>query len=90
MDRPIRMLRVSPRFERSFRRLPTRIQKLADSKTAWFKANAYDARLKTHALSGKLEGYYAFWVNREYRILFQFLSTNEALFIDIGTHALYR
>ncbi|MBI2589717.1 type II toxin-antitoxin system RelE/ParE family toxin [Candidatus Berkelbacteria bacterium] len=81
---------VTPDFEKAFRRLPVRIQRLATKKTSWFRDNAHDSRLKTHKLSGQLNEHWSFSVNREYRILFEFTSNTTALFHSIGTHAIYR
>ena len=90
MYRSIVHIDVSSDFTKAFRRLPARIQRLADTKTDWFSANAYDPRLKTHKLSGQLESRWAFSVNREYRILFRFTDADSVLFDLIGTHAIYR
>ncbi len=52
-----------------------------------FEQNPYDPKLKTHKLTGKLNGLYAFSVGYEYRVIFKFIENNKsALLIDIGTH----
>lgn len=90
MTHPILSVRVSSEFEKSFRKLPSRIQKLAEKKDKWFRQNAFDQRLHTHKLKGELEGYCSYYINRQYRILFRFLSDNEVIYYDIGTHDIYR
>ena len=53
-----------------------------------FINNAFDAKLKTHKLSGKLKDLWSFSIEHDLRVVFYF--TNEkpkkAIFIDIGTH----
>ncbi|MDO8094858.1 MAG: hypothetical protein Q6360_15370, partial [Candidatus Brocadiales bacterium] len=59
-------------------------------KEAIFRNNPFDKRLKTHKLSGKERESWAFWVDYSYRIKFIFLTKNEVLFLDIGTHDFYK
>ena len=56
MERSIRKVSTTPHFERSFVKLPRSIQELAVIKDNGFRLNAFDPRLKTHALKGKLKG----------------------------------
>jgi addiction module RelE/StbE family toxin len=51
-----------------------------------FSKNPFNPRLRTHKLTGKLEGLWAFSIAFDYRIIFKFLSKNEVLLIDIGGH----
>ena len=55
-----------------------------------FIENPYDPRLKTHKLSGELEGYYSFSINFSLRVLFEFIDERTAGFIDLGTHEVYK
>jgi addiction module RelE/StbE family toxin len=52
-----------------------------------FSKNPFDSRLRTHKLTGKLEGLWAFSVAYDCRIIFKFLGKDEVLLIDIGSHA---
>ncbi len=56
------------------------------SRLKLFTENPYHSSLKTHSLSGKLKGYWAFSINYDYRLVFEFITTDKALLIDIGTH----
>jgi len=47
------IIKVSLKFERSYRRLPTNIKEKAKEKECVFRKNLFDPRLKTHKLSGK-------------------------------------
>jgi len=51
-----------------------------------FSKEPFNFRLRTHKLTGKLEGLWAFSVSYDCRIIFKFLDKNEFLLIDIGGH----
>lgn len=51
-----------------------------------FANNPFDPRLKTHKLSGTLKNHWAFSVDYNYRVIFQFIDNNKVLLIDIGSH----
>lgn len=51
-----------------------------------FTENPFNPRLRTHKLTGKLEGLWAFSVSYNCRVILKFLDKNEVLLIDIGGH----
>jgi addiction module RelE/StbE family toxin len=51
-----------------------------------FSKEPFNKRLRTHKLTGKLEGLWAFSVAYDYRIIFKFLDKDEVLLVDIGGH----
>ncbi len=52
-----------------------------------FSKSPFDSYLKTHELTGKLNGLWAFSVAYDCRVIFKFFNNNKsALLIDIGTH----
>jgi mRNA-degrading endonuclease YafQ of YafQ-DinJ toxin-antitoxin module len=51
-----------------------------------FQQDPSDPRLKTHQLSGQLEGLWSFSIDYDVRVVFSFVESDRALFIDIGTH----
>ncbi len=51
-----------------------------------FSKEPFNSRLRTHKLTGKLEGLWAFSITYDCRVIFKFLSKNEVLLIDIGGH----
>lgn len=83
-------IQVSERFKKSYRKLQQKIKQRAKEREAAFRANPFDLILKTHKLSGKEKGIWAFWVNDSYRIKFILLPNREVLFLDIGTHKIYK
>jgi mRNA-degrading endonuclease YafQ of YafQ-DinJ toxin-antitoxin module len=90
MPRPILRIRVTPHFTRAFQKLPRSVQEAAVKRDQWFRVDAFDARLKTHSLTGKLKRLWAYSVTYHHRLLFEFLTDTEVLYQDIGTHEVYR
>ena len=85
----IKAIHYSPRFLKSFRRLPSSVQTLARKKEGWFRRNPFDPRLRTHGLKGELAGTWAYSVSHAYRVHFRFLKGREVIYYDIGTHDIY-
>ena len=90
MERRIKEVEYSKNFLKSLRKLPVRIIDQAEEKEKIFKENPFHPVLKTHKLSGKEKEVWAFWINHSYRIKFIFLSSEKVLFLDVGTHDIYR
>ncbi len=90
MLHPVRKVHVTSTFEKAFRKLPSPIRALAVKKDLLFRQDAHASSLKTHKLKGPLEGYCAYSVNLSYRVLFRFVKADEVLYLDIGTHEIYR
>ncbi len=70
-----RKIRGNKALERRFR-----------DRTALFQENPFDTRLKTHRLSGQLQGLWSFSIDYDVRVVFSFVEPSRALFVDIGTH----
>lgn len=51
-----------------------------------FSKDPFNPRLRTHKLTGELEGLWAFSVAYACRVIFTFQSKGEVLLIDIGGH----
>jgi len=80
------IIRISPKFERNYRRLSKKIKEKAKEKESIFRDNPFDPRLKTHKLSGRDKECWAFWITYSIRIKFIFRTSEEVLFLDIGPH----
>lgn len=65
------------------------IKNLAEKKETVFRQDPFDRGLKTHKLHGVLEGFYAFSLTAEHRIIFDFADKNTVRFYDIGDHDIY-
>jgi len=51
-----------------------------------FSQNPFNPKLRAHKLTGRLEGLWAFSVAYDCRAIFRFLTKDEILLIDIGSH----
>lgn len=80
----------SPTFLKHAEQLPAKIVKLAERKEQLFRADPFHPSLETHKLHGKDRDLWAFSINRKYRIKFLFLADDRVLFLDVGTHDIYR
>mgnify|MGYP001584297324 FL=1 len=77
-------------FIRIFKKLPLEVKKEAIKKEAIFKINPFDARLKTHKLSGKLKDFSAFSISFSYRIICEFGKNKIVYFHSVGKHDIYK
>ena len=80
----------SSKFAKEYKRLPKKVKLLAEKKEVIFRKNPFEARLKTHKLSGKLKDYYSFSVDYQTRIIFEIRDKNTVWFYSVGTHEIYR
>ena len=80
-----------PKFARHHKKLSKEVKILAEKKEKIFRLNPFDVRLKTHKLSGELDGFYSFSINYSYRIIFDFADKNKkiARFYTVGKHNFY-
>jgi len=85
----IRQLVWGTSFRRAFRRrvIGTVREGAFRETLTVFVEDPFDRRLRTHKLTGKLEGLWAFTVAHDCRVVFKFLESDQALLIDIGTHS---
>jgi mRNA interferase YafQ len=51
-----------------------------------FVSNPYNPKLRTHKLSGVLDGSWSFSIDYDCRVIFDFIDEKTVLLIDIGTH----
>ncbi len=88
--RPIYHIFTSPRFEKELGRLPQHIQELARKKDKLFRKDAFYPALETHKLSGGLKNDWAYSVNQQYRVHFYFVNDQDVMYLNIGTHDIYK
>jgi addiction module RelE/StbE family toxin len=79
----------SSKFAKEYKKLPIEIKRLAEKKELLFRTNPHDPQLKTHKLTGILNSYWAFSINYQYRIIFEFRENNIVWFHSAGTHEIY-
>ena len=78
------------KFEREYKKLNKEIRLKAESRENIFRKNPFSPTLKTHKLSGELEGFWSFSVDFAYRIVFEFADSNNVFFHSIGSHDIYK
>lgn len=79
----------SSKFKKTVKKYSSH-QKQIVHKINIFIQNPFDPQLKTHKLSGNLQGYWSFSITYHIRIMFEFIDEETIGFIDIGTHQIYR
>ncbi len=77
-------------FRKAFKKLPNTIKEKATIKDEVFRKNSFVLTLQTHKLEGKLKDYWAYSIDNNYRVLFSFVSKNEVIYFNIGTHEIYK
>ena len=55
-----------------------------------FKHRKNHQKLKVHKLHGNLKDFHSFSVNYQYRIIFEWITNNKAVFHDVDDHDMYR
>ena len=80
----------SKKFLKQASRLPEDVVSEAEKRELIFRANPFDPLLKTHKLHGKEKEVWAFSVTNRHRIKFVFLPGHSVLFLEIGTHDIYK
>lgn len=80
---------VTKKFEKQLKKLPKEIQDLVIKKEEIFRLNPFDIRLRSHKLHGKFEGFWAFSVKYDYRVIYEFIEEATVYFYEIGNHNIY-
>ncbi|MBI4138424.1 MAG: type II toxin-antitoxin system mRNA interferase toxin, RelE/StbE family [Candidatus Wildermuthbacteria bacterium] len=80
----------SPEFKRRYQRLSPLVKKRAEAKERVFRKDPFHPQLKTHKLRGRLDNFWAFSVDYQFRIVFAFFGEKEVRFYAIGDHSLYK
>lgn len=78
----------SPIFKKGYKKLPQSVKVIAEKKEKVFRENPFDKRLETHRPYGKLKDFFAFSINKEYRIIFEFIDEETVYFHTAGKHNL--
>ncbi len=77
---------VTKEFEDRYLDLPLSLQKKAEKQEALFRSNPFYPSLHTEKLEPKEKEIWSFRIDRNYRILFRFLSGNQVILLTLGTH----
>ena len=74
-------------FEKRLLKLPAKIQVMVLKRIELFQNDPNARVLKNHPLTGKYAPYRSIDITGDYRAIYEPLSDNRALFVDIGTHS---
>ena len=85
----IKKIEYSTKYLRSFKKLPRHLKQKALEKEKLFKNSPFDARLGSHKLDGKFQGYWSYSVDYRNRVIFRFINGTKVQFFDIGPHSIY-
>jgi len=77
-------------FVSQYKKLPPELKSEAEGKEKLFRNNPFDPKLKIHKLTGKLKGRWSFRLDYKNRIVVTFNGKNEAWFIAVGNHDIYK
>lgn len=78
-------IKFSTNFRKRYQKLNEKIKKAFHQRLKLFTQDPYQLLLKNHPLSGKLQGYRAFSITGDIRVVY-YVSGGIAYFVDIGTH----
>ncbi|OGI95423.1 hypothetical protein A2917_02580 [Candidatus Nomurabacteria bacterium RIFCSPLOWO2_01_FULL_42_17] len=78
------------KFEREYKKLNKEIKLKVEAREVVFRKNPFSSTLKTHKLSGELEGFWSFSVDFSYRVVFEFFNDGNVFFHSIGSHDIYK
>jgi len=54
-----------------------------------FRDRGNHQRLKVHKLHGRYQGFFGFSIDRKYRVMFEWISDEEARLHTVGDHSIY-
>lgn len=71
-------------FSRAVSKLSRKQQEKLSRLIAIMKLDAFDSRLHTKNLHGKFSGHFSFRITRDWRVIFQFLSSNKIQLLEVA------
>jgi mRNA-degrading endonuclease YafQ of YafQ-DinJ toxin-antitoxin module len=83
-------IKFKPSFIKKFDVLEKELQEEVLEKIELFKDSKNHEQLKVHKLHGQLKENHSFSVNYKFRIVFNYISKKEVVFLTIGDHEVYK
>ncbi len=80
------LVRTTPRFQKRFQALPESVQKKVIRQKGRFVEDVRHPSLNLEKLSPKQKQLWSIRVDKQYRILLQFVDDNTAVFLTVGHH----
>lgn len=79
----------TPEFFRRLKNLTPQLQEIAFKKIELFRDRNNHRQLEVHKLHGEYRGFFGFSINRKNRIMFEWISDEEARLHTVGDHSIY-
>lgn len=82
-------IQLGGRFQKMYQELVQEDPQLIEvitKRVHWFYKNPQDTRLENHALTGRMEGKWAFSINKDVRIVYEWLGEKSVRLLAIGWH----
>ncbi len=79
----------TPHFARLYKKLPMEVKLSAEKMEKIFRKDPFDSRLATHKLHGRFKSLWAFSINKQCRIIFEFNKDTRVYFHAVGDHDIY-
>ena len=76
-------------FKKRYKKLPKEIKLQAQRKEGLFRKSPFNSSLGTHKLHGRMQSLHAFWINKDYRIILEFIDEDIIRFHTVGKHDIY-
>lgn len=83
-------IKYKPAFVRQYKKLPEALRQEAKEKIDLFSVDPNHSFLKTHKLKSRLKDRYSFFVNYQYRIVFEYETKNTIVLLAVGDHDVYK
>lgn len=80
----------APIFVRQFKKLEKNLQGEVIKKIELFKNEKNHETLNVHKLNGRFRKSYGFWIDHKNRVVFDWVSGNEAALLMVGDHDIYK
>jgi Txe/YoeB family toxin of Txe-Axe toxin-antitoxin module len=77
---------VTEEFRRNYEQLPLAIKNKAERQQRVFIENPFHPSLETEKLNPKSREVWSFRIDRQYRIIFRFITGERVLFLTVGRH----
>jgi mRNA-degrading endonuclease RelE of RelBE toxin-antitoxin system len=79
----------TPEFFRKLKKLDPQLKEISFKKIELFRDRSNHKGLEVHKLHGKYTGFWGFSIDRKNRIMFEWISNDEARLHTVGDHDIY-
>ena len=76
----------SSKFKKKIKKIPTEIIHKFKERSKLFEKNQFEHILSNHKLHGEYAGYNSINITGNYRAVFKYVTEDQVIFYDIGTH----